>query len=284
MRTIVHSIHSQVPQTIRELGHDVRVVISLDSHLDVSLGEDDDVYPPRLLTIARRTSAHTDIRKVVAANSSRARVIVAIPESMLLRHAQDIEANLPANLRMHDDTESVASVRKFLASRGIETLPSPPGDLFELAKTVGLAGRWVLDIDVDCIGEMQRECYTSIINPTPGTLQSARNVVDFVRLTRPETITISEVKTSAIRSERSAFSRFIGELKLLGYGVEESGVFADDSEVAKEIAVCYEFYESISKRLLVKHRKEMTGGNLEGFRREQRSLARGFFAEKGYEL
>ena len=64
MRAIVHSIHSQVPGTVSELGVRFDEIISMDSHLDVSLGGDDSIYPESLRIIVARTGAHSALRNI----------------------------------------------------------------------------------------------------------------------------------------------------------------------------------------------------------------------------
>jgi hypothetical protein len=284
LRAIIHSIHSQVPKSIADLRRHLDAVVSLDSHLDVSLGGDDHIYPKELQMIARRTGAHTAIRQLFGPRPpSKTRVIVAIPEMMLVRHAEDTESNLPRNLRVHDRDSSVASVVEFLRShRGIEIFQSPPESLFDLSPTSRTQGAWLLDIDVDYMQEMQKECYTRIINPKPGVLQSMSQVLEFVRRSKPEIITLSEAKVSAIQDEKSTFSGFVTELKSMGYSIEDGEIAATDAEVIRGIAVCKEFYRTVSKTLMLRHMDEMMKGEFESFRREEESVARKFFSSKGY--
>ena len=63
-RAIVHSIHSQVPETIAGLNRRFDMILSLDSHLDVSLGGDYGVYPSELRIFAQRTSVHSALRDI----------------------------------------------------------------------------------------------------------------------------------------------------------------------------------------------------------------------------
>jgi hypothetical protein len=284
MRAIIHSIHSQVPRTIRELDHTLNAIISLDSHLDVSLGGDDRIYPRELRMIARRTGAHTEFRRILGARpASKGSLLVAIPERMLSKHAMDMESNLPRLLRVHDPGESLTSVVNFMENeRGIEVFQSPPKSLLKLVSFVGRAEPWILDIDVDYMHEMQRECYTRIINPEPDVLQSMARVVEFVRRSKPEVITLSEAKLSAIRNRESKFSTFVGRLQTLGYEIEEGDVVSSDADVLRGISVCKEFYRSVSKSLMLVHMDEMVKGEFESFRREEEVAARAFFTSKGY--
>jgi len=292
MRAIIHSIHSQVPETVSELGKKFDAIVSMDSHLDVSLGGDDSIYPEELRIIVARTGAHSALRNIKGGLSALERfkpkrdapeVIAVVPEAMLARHAMDVESKLPRSLRVSDQEESIASAVDFLAgTMGIEVYPSPPKALQGLLRRMGRAGSWLLDVDVDYMQEMQRECYTRIINPGPGVLQSVSRVVEFIRKSKPETITISEAKVAAIRDGRSAFSAFVDELRAEGYEVEERGMYASDAEVVRAISVCKEFYRTVSRRLMLEHMDAMMRGDVEGFQRAEAAAARTFFRAKGY--
>lgn len=292
MRAIIHSIHSQVPATVSELGLRLDAIVSMDSHLDVSLGGDDSIYPEELRVIAARTGAHSALRNITGGLPSlkgresrreAPELIVAIPEAMLARHAMDVESRLPRSLRVSDQEESIASAASFLKdTMGIEVYPSPPKALQGLARRVKSAGSWLLDLDVDYMKEMQKEVYTRIINPGPGVLQSASRVLEFIRESRPETITISEAKVAAIRDPDSAFSRFVDELRAAGYAVEERGIYATDAEVVRGISVCREFYRSVSAKLMQAHMPAMMRGEMEGFQKAEAAAAKEFFRAKGY--
>ncbi|HVB95040.1 MAG TPA: hypothetical protein VND41_00375 [Nitrososphaerales archaeon] len=292
MRAIIHSIHSQVPETVSGLGERFDAVVSMDSHLDVSLGGDDSIYPRELRIIAARTGAHSALRNIAGGLSAlkgrppegdAPEVIVVVPEAMLARHAMDIESKLPRSLRVSDQDESIASAVDFLAeTMGIEVYPSPPRALRGLVRRVERTGSWLLDVDVDYMQEMQKECYTRIINPGPGVLQSMSRVIEFIQDSKPEIITISEAKVAAIRDGKSAFSAFIEELEAEGYKIEERGVFANDAEVVRAISVCKEFYRTVSRRLMLEHMDAMIRGDMEGFQKAEAVAARQFFRAKGY--
>jgi len=292
MRAIIHSIHSQVPLTVSELGLGFDAIVSMDSHLDVSLGGDDSIYPKELRVVVARTSAHSALRQlrggVSALKGQKGRkgvpqLTVVIPEAMLARHATDVESRLPRSLRVSDEQESVSSAVDFLSkTMGIEVYASPPKALRGLASRMGGTRCWLLDVDVDYMQEMQDEVYTRIINPAPGVLQSMASVVDFIRKSKPETVTISEAKVRAIRDPKSSFSSFIEELRAIGYSVEERGVYANDAEVVKGISVCREFYRKVSATLMQEHMDEMMRGDLAGFQKDEASVAKSFFKERGY--
>jgi len=278
MRAIIHSIHSQVPGTVAELGGQFHEIVSMDSHLDVSLGGDGSVYPRDLRIIVGRTSAHSDLRHTIGVS----KVIVVVPSAMLAKHATDVESKLPRSLRISDQEESISSSVDFLAeTMGIEVYPSPPRALHGLTRRLEDA-RWLLDVDVDYMQEMQKECYTRIINPAPGVLQSMTRVIEFIKKSKPETITISEAKVAAIRDAKSNFSHFIDQLKATGYQVEERGIFANDAQVVKAISVCKEFYRTVSRRLMLEHMGEMMRGDTAGFQMAEAIAAKKFFRGKGY--
>jgi hypothetical protein len=278
MRAIIHSIHSQVPGTVYGLGGRFDAIVSMDSHLDVSLGGDGGIYPRGLRIIVGRTSAHSALRHTTGVS----KVIVVVPNAMLARHAMDIESKLPRSLRISDQEESISSSVDFLAeTMGIEVYPSPPRALRGLVRLVENT-QWLLDVDVDYMQEMQKECYTRIINPAPGVLQSMARVVEFIKKSRPETITISEAKVAAIRDAESNFSSFIEELKEVGYQIEERGIFGSDAEVVRDISVCKEFYRTVSRRLMLDHMGEMIRGDMEGFQKAEAIAAKKFFRSKGY--
>lgn len=287
MRAIIDSVHSQVPRTMARLG-ELELVISLDSHLDVSLGGDDDIYPSELKMIAGRTGAHTAIRRLLdRSRPGTGELVVAIPQRMLLRHAQDVESSLPRQLREPLEEESVSSVTDFLRrQRGIEVVPSPPANLLQLiARTKGRKpGSWLLDLDVDYMQEMQGECYTRILNPGKGVLQSAAKVLELIRAARPEVVVVSEAKVSAIRDPRSNFTRFMAALKEMGCSVEEDDVAPNDAEIVRGISDVHDFYTSVSKRLLNDHIAEMMRGDFDGFRRDERRAADEFFRRRGYAM
>ncbi len=292
MRAIIHSIHSQVPETISGLRRRPETIVSMDSHLDVSLGGDDGIYPADLRIIAGRTGAHAALRHITGGISALTEpqpmgdapeLVVVVPEAMLSRHVTDIESKLPRPLRVSDPGESVSSYVDFLAeAMGIEVYRSPPRALRSLVRRVEKAGSWLLDVDVDYMLEMQKECYTRIINPGPGVLQSMRRVVEFIRESKPETITISEAKVSAIRDAKSSFSKFIGELKAAGYRIDERGVYAHDAEVVRAISVCKEFYRKVSRGLMLEHMDAMIEGDMKGFQKAEEVAAKKFFRDKGY--
>ena len=186
------------------------------------------------------------------------------------------------SLRLHDQGKSIASVVEFLAgTMGIEIHESPPKPLSNLARLARGNRSWILDVDVDYMYEMQKECYTQIGGTEPGVLQSMSKVVRFIQESRPGTITLSEARVSAIRDRESNFSKLIAKLSAMGYEIEENGVFESDAEVLRGIAVCREFYRTISRELVVQHMPAMMRGDLKEFKEEEEAAAWKFFKSKG---
>ena len=107
-------------------------------------------------------------------------------------------------------------------------------------------------------------------------------VLEFVRRAKPTTITVSEARVAAIRDPRSTFSSFVRELRAAGYRIEERGVFASDAEVVRGIAVCREFYRTVSRPLMLEHMDAMMLGDTGGFQRAEAAAAKEFFRRKGY--
>ena len=98
------TLHWQVPDTVSKLGVRFDAIVSMDSHLDVSLGGDDSV-------LSRRTSESSwspDGRPLVlrqisgglpalrGKKTAAPDVIAVVPEAMLARHAIDVESKAPA--------------------------------------------------------------------------------------------------------------------------------------------------------------------------------------------
>jgi len=283
MRAIIHSVHSQTPQTIAQLGEGLELVVSLDSHLDVFGEGDTSLYPEGLRIVAGRTAAHNMIPHA-RGGSTGPQLVVAIPERMLAAHVSDVESQLPPSLRTTDRTSAVRSTVDYLkTAMGIEVYQTPPKSLLDLIGRTKRSRSWVLDVDVDFIHEMQGESYTRILDPEPGVLPTLSQVVDFIDKARPETITISEAKVSAIKDAGSSFSNFIARLRGVGYEVEERGIFASDDEVIRGISVCREFYQEVSRGLMADHMDEMIEGNVQRFQDEEKAAAKAFFESKGYQ-
>jgi hypothetical protein len=214
---------------------------------------------------------------------SQPRLIVVMPERMLAAHAMDVESQLPRSLRISNLQDSISSSVDFLKERmGIEVYQSPPRSLLRLVRLTRKTRGWILDVDVDYMHEMQRECYTRIIERETGVLQTMSNVLAFIKEARPDTITISEAKVTAIRNPKSGFSSFVADLKAMGYLIEERGIFTSDTEVLKGISVCREFYRKVSRVLLTSHIQTMMKGDLEDFQEQEEAAAKQFFRDKGY--
>ena len=85
----------------------------------------------------------------------------------------------------------------------------------------------------------------------------------------------------AIRDPKSAFSAFIGELRAAGYQIGERGVFADDAEVVRGIAVCKEFYRTVSRKLMLENMDAMMNGDIGGFQKGGGGRCQGVLQSQG---
>jgi hypothetical protein len=214
-------------------------------------------------------------------------IIVAIPEGTLARHAMDTREMLDHGPVSFEATEDPISYYVDFLHRmmGIEVYESPPNNLLGLVPHVESADSWLLDIDVDFMYDFRAECYSPITNADSTEQKSMANVIQFIQKTRPETITISEAKVSAIRNPKSNFSILISRLRSLGYRIEERGVFKDDSVVVKGITDCAEFYLQVSKGLAHNLIGEDKGAQyFDDLRKAEEPAAKEFFRKRGYSM
>ena len=146
---------------------------------------------------------------------------------------------------------------------------------------MGKTGSWLLDVDVDYMQEMQNECYTRIINPGPGVLQSMSRWS-----IHPEVEARDDHDLGGQgRGDPGPEERLLGFHRGAeggGYQVEERGVYANDAEVVRAISVCKEFYRTVSRRLMLEHMDAMMRGDMEGFQKAEAVAAKGFFKRKAY--
>lgn len=106
-----------------------------------------------------------------------------------------------------------------------------------------------------------------------------------VRKCKPDTITISEAKVSAIRNPNSAFSRFASRLAALGYEIEEIEVFENDQAAQQLIDLYQEYYEQIQRKLVVKHaRNGDASGEVSRRTPEEVEATKEFFKRKGFQV
>jgi hypothetical protein len=289
---IIHSLHSQVADTVWNLERPFDLIISMDSHLDISLGGDADCYPKELEPYMRRTGIHMAFRYMFGglpltqkegSESESAELIISISEGTFTKHAVDMIAMLDVTpeAKMRPDEDPLEYYANFLFKYfGIEVYLSPPNNLISLVPRARSSDRWLLDIDVDFMQDMQDECYTKIRNAQPGVLQYMTHVLNFIQKSNPEVITVSEAKATAMRNPKSHFSTFVSKLKSYGYRIEKGGTFDDDDDVLRRIKDCEDFYMTTSKGLLMDNMR--SGGDLEEMHAQEVIKGKEFFRGRGY--
>jgi hypothetical protein len=129
---------------------------------------------------------------------------------------------------------------------GLETYFSPPNDLLKLVDRARRS-EMMLDLDIDYMSDMQKECYSPLKDISPGQLNWSKKVLRFVRKSKPELITLSEVKSSAIRNPESNFAKFALKLRSLGYQIEERGIL-DDEEAQRLLDLYEECYKTVMEK------------------------------------
>lgn len=269
-KAFVHSIHSQVSDTVKKLNKDFDLIISMDAHLDNYLGLNSDIYPDELKQIAARSTAHTMLR-----HTHQGDFIIVIPEGM----AKSITLNFIQLARSRGIY--VEFSKKYIKSLeqmyDIEIYLSPPNILKRLISKTKRYNSFLLDIDYDYIYEAQKECYTSIHNAVTGELQSMDHVIKFIKKIKPDYITISEAKLSAIQNSNSIFNSFLVKIRKIGYKVEISELAESDEKILKGIKDTEDYYLSWND-----HEKKLNLNYDDINIEEERSFAKKFFRERGY--
>lgn len=296
---IVHSFHSQVPDTVADLEDWLDLVICLDAHLDLSFGvrESQEGMPEKIKLAALRASAHSQLRRCTGnmpalrePDEFVAEMLLVVPRSCLITYVAGLEKDLDevgaaGDLRSENPVASYVELLK--DHYGIELYLSPPQDLMKLAERTRNADHWLLDIDVDYMYDMQKECYTPMKKAGPGDLRWSERVLRFVRKCKPDLITISEAKVQAMRDPNSVFSGFATRLKSVGYELHERVVFRSDKEAQELLDLYQEYYEKVQKGLMVKNVagfvRTRTPGNDDQYYAELVKAQREFFAKKRME-
>lgn len=290
-RVLLHSVHSQVTYTLEELKEPLDLIVSLDSHLDTSLGGDHDAFPEELYIAAERTSVHTVFRRmygelpVLRDDSDRAsstEIVITIPARMLESHIALQERDMSVKLTGPGE-DPIGYYTGFLKRMlDVDVYESPPKSLFGLLERTRQAHDWLLDIDVDYMHDMQGECYSPITKGLKiGNLQNAAHVLRFIQRSSPKLITLSEAKVAAIRNPKSNFSRFLTNLRSYGYEVEEKDVLEGDSTIVKQINDCADFYKEVAKGMMAS-RIQDPNSSLDEFGREEALAGKEFFRKRGY--
>jgi len=265
---LIHSFHSQVNRTLARLQDEPDVILALDSHMDTCMGTKElfDLMPEGVRLAALRASAHTMIRRTLGdfpilleseglSSDFIPEMMLAVPKVSFRLYSYDLTGKVQQIVpyqEFEDPEEYVKHITSDLL--GIEIYTCPPKKLLYFVKI--LRGTWysLLDLDVDYLREMQDECYTPLRGAKPNQLGSMIEVMKLIRKTKPNLITISEAKVSAIQNRESNFSKFVNALKRLRYRIEYVEVFQHDDE-----AECYlRIHEDYYKRIVEPRKMKMS--------------------------
>ena len=255
------------------------LIVAFDSHIDWFWGVKDIIesMPKQIRLVAGRASAHTLIRRAVGdlpmvlmaeglSVDLLPEMILVIPRISLHHHILEYSEWIGVK----DPLKSfLGYLSKFV---GIKVFTSPPKNVMKLKDMLRESEHSVLDLDVDYLQELQTECYTPIEHAQPGQLGMVPQMLRFIRKTKPEIITMSEAKVTAMREPKSNFSRFIGHLKNMGYKISRKTIFDNDEEAERLIKIYQEFYEGVQKPLERKRRMEPDYFSKEAFERYHKEL------------
>jgi hypothetical protein len=259
-RIVLHSFHSQVPDTIANCDLLFDLVICVDGHLDDfmgSAGQSQSIPDETVRLAAHRASAHAFIRRATGDfppllskedKPFLAPMYVALPIRSAMASAEELARKLRAagTDALSEPTETpISSLAGFLKNTlGIELYLSPPHSLKKLLALLRDAEEPLIDIDVDYFHEFQGECYSPLAKAESGDLGFTTPVLRLIRKTQPKLITISEAKISAIRNAQSNVSIFLEALKRMGYSYEER-LLQSDEQAEKAMATYAEYYRTV---------------------------------------
>ena len=250
----MNSFHSSSINYISEYFPDT--VVSLDSHLDTfffgmttKLLNAIDKMPSKIKDAILRPSAHALIRRIMP----DIEIFLAIPWSSIWSDSVGKYGHALKVFGLEEGNSSAKDAVKFQKMfikkiLKMELCISPPTNLKVLADNVKTRNL-VIDIDVDYMTEFQGECYTPAprleIEDTEVTkLSSIDKVIKFIRLAKPELITVSEMKLESLRKTNSAADRFLKRIKAIRYKVEYGNLVSSDNEAYSLIKAHKDFTEN----------------------------------------
>jgi hypothetical protein len=267
-RVIVHNFHSQVYRTLSKLDYEPDAIVTMDAHLDVHMGISTHLEPmPRKIQLAAlRASAHTMMRRVIgelpcflAAQglpaTSSPEMFLAVPQKSIDTHVYEVmglvkEAILSGAIPQDTFENPVEEFLEFQSRMwGIKVFASPPRSLLKLVRNLRNSHDCLIDLDVDYLCELQDECYTPLKKTEKGDLGWQEQVLKLIRKTKPQVITVSEAKMSAIRNSNSGFSGLLARLRNVGYSIDFKLVFSSDEDAEDALKTYQDFYEKVQKPL-----------------------------------
>jgi len=263
-RAILHSFHSQVPDTVSELDDWFELLVCLDAHVDDhwETQESREGLPEEIGLVALRASAHGALRyrtgkfpAMRGPDDIVSDMTLVVPKTCMITHVAHFE-NMMSRLGVEDGskedpiTHYEGLLRDIL---GIDLFYSPPRDLVKLSNRMKESETCLLDIDVDYMFDMQNECYTPMKKSGPGDLGWSQRVLHLIRKSKPEIITVSEARVSAIRDPKSNFAKFWARLGSLGYVLEKAGIYESDEKAQRALDLYQEYYEKVQVPLQMRN-------------------------------
>lgn len=259
----MNSFHSSSIEYIDE--HLPDTVVSFDAHLDTfffgmtnKLLDAIDDMPKKLRDAILRPSTHAMMRRIMPDTE----IVLVIPWSSVWSNSvgKFKKALKAAGLEEGDSAPKDAVKYQIMFIKKIlkmDLYTSPPANLKALAEGVK-ARSLVIDVDVDYMTEFQGECYTLAprleIEDTEATkLSSIDKVIKFIRLAKPELITISEIKLETLRKTNSAAERFLRRLMAVRYKVEYGDLVSSDDEAYTLIKAHEDFVDNKLSKIQQKY-------------------------------
>jgi len=258
-KAYVHTFHSQVINTLRNLDFFPDSIFSFDSHFDGFLGnkEQIDAMPKEIRDVAVRACAHTMIKRTYTElpflreepnDLFDTEFVIIMPKVCFETEIKlkTIELNkMLSDAKFRSYNEAKKFINNFHKSQyGMVFFVSPPNHPMKLIKKRANLENVLVDIDVDYFGEMQLECYTPMRKARTNELDKIVQVLKFIRKLEPEVITISEAKLSAIMTQESHFNKFLNNLRKLDYDIEFVETCEDDEDELRKLAI-YKKYETV---------------------------------------
>ena len=276
----VHTFHSQVPETILALDYYPDIIFSFDSHVDAQMGikEHLDAIPDSYYSIALRTSAHTDIRKVsgdvpMFLSQDEREYLTNCPFFLVIpqigfetdvvrfrgkddsthingKHQQALDGIVRKSFNAQKKFQKSFLKRMF----DINIFESPPNNLGKFIDKIKPLSESIWDIDVDYMFDFQDECYTPLKKATSTQLGNKNRVLKTIRKYNPEVITISEAKNSVINESSSKFYKFIKDLKKLDYNVDYTNVIdKTDKDMFNLLEIYKKYVHDVQEPIQIKY-------------------------------
>lgn len=263
MKVVISSIHSDSINLIEKAAP--QTVISFDAHPDLGHWNNLEIVrsivkleiPQEMKSALFRTSIQVLLRIALP----QCLVISVVPEACVITDFNwnlflKAIAGIPTRRKRFTKKVAILDWRRKLATLSIKGYMCPPRTLKPLLPFTENKS-FTMDIDADYLFELTKTCFTPAgFSDTPipvdsmpqDNLGSIKEILDFISLAKPKLVTISEIRSKPLNSNRDVLN-FLKSLKNLGYNIEE-GILYSNEEVAdlKKIKADFEsFYTKTAK-------------------------------------